>query len=62
MKYFKYSIFFFSGTATAFFISFWIETLNAEPHEGALLFEALAWYASMFVAGTCGFLHGSRGK
>ncbi|MDL5247627.1 hypothetical protein QRD38_18010 [Leptospira weilii] len=61
MKYFKYLICFFCGTATAFFISFWIETLNAEPHEGALLFESFAWYASMFFAGIFGFL-ASRGK
>ncbi|EMY23596.1 hypothetical protein LEP1GSC115_0891 [Leptospira interrogans serovar Australis str. 200703203] len=58
MKYIKYLIFFFSGTAAAFFISFWIETMNPEPHEGALLFESFAWCASMYVAGVCGILAG----
>ncbi|EQA61748.1 hypothetical protein [Leptospira alexanderi] len=61
MKYLKYSIFLFCGMAVAFFISFWIETLNPEPHDGALLFESLSWYSSMFLAGICGFIAG-RGK
>ncbi|WP_078124312.1 hypothetical protein [Leptospira alexanderi] len=61
MKYLKFLICFFSGTAVAFWISFWIETLNPEPHEGALLFESFAWYTSMFLAGICGFIAG-RGK
>ncbi|WP_078126181.1 hypothetical protein [Leptospira alexanderi] len=61
MKYFKYSIFFFCGMSFGFFVSFWVESLNPDSHEGALLFESFAWYTSMFLAGICGFIAG-RGK
>ncbi|UML79929.1 MULTISPECIES: hypothetical protein [Leptospira] len=57
----KYLVSFFCGMAVAFWISFWIESLNPEPHEGALLFESFAWYSSIFLVGVCGFLAG-RGK
>ncbi|EMN90448.1 hypothetical protein [Leptospira weilii] len=58
MKYFKFLICFFGGMALAFWVSFWIESLNPEPHEGALLFESFAWYASVFLVGVCGFIAG----
>ncbi|EKP11689.1 hypothetical protein LEP1GSC191_4219 [Leptospira borgpetersenii serovar Mini str. 201000851] len=57
----KYLICLFVGMATAFFISFMIETMNSvEPHEAGLLFNAFAWYTSMFFAGVCGLI-ASRG-
>ncbi|WP_061247781.1 hypothetical protein [Leptospira noguchii] len=58
MKYSKDLICFFCGLAIAFFLSFLIETLNPEPHEGALLFESFAWYLSVFVVGICGIIAG----
>ncbi|WP_078124897.1 hypothetical protein [Leptospira alexanderi] len=57
----KYLICFFGGMSIGFLFSFLIESLNPEPHEGALLFESFAWYASVFLVGVCGFIV-SRGK
>ncbi|WP_032924156.1 hypothetical protein [Leptospira santarosai] len=50
MQYLKYLICFFGGLAVAFFLSFVIEALNSEPHEGALLFNAFGWYSCVFLA------------
>ncbi|EMP02358.1 hypothetical protein [Leptospira santarosai] len=50
MQYLKYLICFFVGMAVAFWASFWIESMNPEPHEGALLFESFAWYSCVFLA------------
>ncbi|WP_061285654.1 hypothetical protein [Leptospira interrogans] len=62
MKHSKYFICFFAGMAVAFFLSFMIETMNPEPHEGALLFNSFAWYLSVYlVVGVFGILAG-RGK
>ncbi|UOG39708.1 hypothetical protein MAL08_19085 [Leptospira noguchii] len=56
MKYSKYLICFFGGMAVAFLLSFSIEAMNPEPHDGALLFESFAWYSCMFLVGVCGFI------
>ncbi|MDI7209082.1 hypothetical protein [Leptospira santarosai] len=56
MKYFKYLICFFVGMAVAFWVSFWIESMNPEPHEGALLFESFAWYSCVFLVGVVGLI------
>lgn len=63
MKYLEYLICLFVGMATAFFVSFMIETMNSEePHEAGLLFNAFAWYLSVYLSvGVFGILAG-RGK
>lgn len=58
MKYARFLIFFFAGMAVAFFVSYTIEAMNQEPHEGALLFESFAWYSSVFLIGVFGFVTG----
>ncbi|UZN05988.1 hypothetical protein M5D10_08965 [Leptospira santarosai] len=63
MQYLKYLICFFGGLAVAFFLSFMIETLNSEPHEGALLFNAFGWYSCVFLVGVLfGFITKRSGK
>ncbi|OLY62403.1 hypothetical protein [Leptospira santarosai] len=63
MQYLKYLISFFGGLAVAFFLSFLIETLNSEPHEGALLFNAFGWYSCVFLGGVLfGFITKRSGK
>ncbi|EQA71908.1 hypothetical protein [Leptospira noguchii] len=61
MKYSKYLICFFVGMAVAFFLSFLIEALNPEPHDGALLFTSFSWYLSVFITGVFIFWVG-KGK
>ncbi|WP_081605032.1 hypothetical protein [Leptospira alstonii] len=61
MKYYRFLICLFGGMSLGFLFSFWIETLNPNPHEGTLLFESFAWYMSFFFVGIFGFLIG-RGK
>lgn len=56
----KYLVCFFGGMAVAFWISFWIESLNSEPREGILLFESFAWYSSIFFTGIFGFFVGRK--
>ncbi|EMO46852.1 hypothetical protein [Leptospira santarosai] len=50
MKYFEYMIFVFNGMAFAFFLSFFLEALNPEPHEGALLFNSFAIGVSAYLS------------
>ncbi|EMK05469.1 hypothetical protein LEP1GSC166_2628 [Leptospira kirschneri] len=56
----KYFICLFGGMSLGFSFSFLIESLNPNPHEGTLLFEAFAWYSSIFLIGVFGFLEGRR--
>ncbi|MDI7188388.1 hypothetical protein QMM40_01620 [Leptospira santarosai] len=50
MKYFEYMIFLFNGMAFAFFLSFLIESMNPEPHDGALLFNFFAIGTSAYLS------------
>ncbi|MGJ4753466.1 hypothetical protein [Leptospira kmetyi] len=56
----KFLLCFFGGMSFGFFFSFLIESMNPNPHEGALLFESFAWYSSVFLVGVFGFVAGRR--
>ncbi|XDD52359.1 hypothetical protein AB3N59_18660 [Leptospira sp. WS92.C1] len=60
MKYLKLLICLTGGMSIGFFISFLIESLNQNPHEGTLLFESLSWYLSIFLVGVGGFFAGRK--
>ncbi|EMN94766.1 MULTISPECIES: hypothetical protein [Leptospira] len=56
----KFLICLFGGMSLGFLFSFFIESLNPNPHEGVLLFESFAWYSSIFLVGVCGLIAGRK--